>query len=285
MAYTESEARVRAAFERNPGLEWERLEVFPRSRLERLIVCAVLERHLPPAEPECHLLDAGGGSGRYAALLAAKGYPVTLLDISPALLALARRHVAGAGDDVEQNVVAVVEGSITDLSRFRDGQFAAVLCLGGVLSFLLDADAHRRALRELIRVTRPGGLLLIAVLNRFGGYRGLMEEPPSAATAGRAEQLMETGIGVLTLLQVPAYWFPPEEFVSLLGGLGLEVIALYGIHGLAAHMPDETLGAIMADPDQWRIWREILLDTAGNPYVCGVSYQLLAVARRPAATA
>ncbi|MGH2583509.1 MAG: class I SAM-dependent methyltransferase [Dehalococcoidia bacterium] len=277
----EALSRVREAFDRDPSLEWQRLDVFPRSRLEYFIVSAVLQRHLPPPSPLCQILDAGGGPGRYTVALAAEGYRVTLLDLSSELLRLARQRLVDADADIQRNVIGIVEGSITDLSPFPDGHFSAVLCLGGVLSFLLDPASQRGALSELIRVTRPGGLLFITVLNRFGGYRGALECPPSPDSLAGIQRMAETGIRVLEMLQVPAYWFLPEEFTALLTATGLEIEQLYGVHGIAAHASDEYLGSIMADPEQWRVWSQLLLDTCNHPTVYGLSYHLLAVARRP----
>jgi SAM-dependent methyltransferase len=272
--------RVRAAFDRDPELEWQRLEIFPRSRLEYAIVSAALARHLPPPDPTSRVLDAGGGPGRYTVALARAGHQITLLDLSPRLLDRARQHLGEAGPEARRNVAAIVEGSITDLSRFPDGHFTAVICLGGVLSFLLDATSRRDAIAELTRVTQPDGLLFLAVLNRLGGLRGILELPPSAERLEAAQTLAATGISTLEMLQLPAYWFLPGEVDALLESEGFTVVRRYGAHGVAAHVSDDALGAVMDDPEQWRAWRELLLSTADEPSVIGLSYHLLAVARR-----
>jgi SAM-dependent methyltransferase len=273
-------ARVRVAFDRDPELEWQRLEIFPRSRLEYTIVSAALARHLPTPDRTACILDAGGGPGRYTVALARAGYPVTLLDLSPRLLDRARRHIGEAEPAMQRNVTAIVEGSITDLSRFPDGHFAAVLCLGGVLSFLLDATSRCNAIAELTRVIRPGGLLFLSVLNRFGGLRGMLEEPALVARVEAVQSLAATGISILELLQVPAYWYLPREVDSLLEGAGLVIERRYGIHGIVAHLSGDTLGAVMDDPEQWRVWRDLLISTSDEPSVVGISYHLLTVARR-----
>ena len=125
----------------------------------------------------CHVLDAGGGPGRYTLALAAQGYTMSLFDLSPALLALARQRIAESAPAVRERVPAVAEGSITDLARFGDEQFDAVLCLGGVLSHVIEAVPRRQALAELRRVAKPGALLFIAVMNRLGAYRSTVQWP------------------------------------------------------------------------------------------------------------
>src|SRR5678816_319574 len=93
---TDTLAQVRAAYELHPEREWQRLEGGAQARLEYLITTHALQQHLPAPEPACHVLDAGGGPGRYTLALAARGYVMTLLDLSPALLGFARQQIAHA---------------------------------------------------------------------------------------------------------------------------------------------------------------------------------------------
>ena len=155
-------AQVRAAYDRDPEREWRRLESKAQYRLEHLVTMYALKRHLPVVTQDrpCHVLDAGGGPGRYTLALAAQGYTMSLCDLSPALLALARQRIAESAPAVRERVPAVVEGSITDLSRFGDEQFDAVLCLGGVLSHVIEDALRRQALAELRRVAKPGRFIV-----------------------------------------------------------------------------------------------------------------------------
>src|SRR5207247_1884993 len=141
-------SRVQTAYDRDPEREWGRLELGAQDRLEYLITSHALTRHLPPRDRPRHVLDAGGGPGRYTIDLARRGYRVTLLDLSPGLLDLARCRIAKCDPLTQANVAAVVTGSIVDLSRFLDDSFDAVLCLGGPLSHVVDSTERRHALRE-----------------------------------------------------------------------------------------------------------------------------------------
>jgi hypothetical protein len=64
---------------------------------------------------------------------------------------------------------------------------------------------------------------------------------------------------------------------------GLELLALYGVQGIAAQLPPEHLETLMADPVRWPVCRELLLATCDHPNVVGVSSHLLAATARPRA--
>jgi SAM-dependent methyltransferase len=283
-------ARVRARYDRDPELEWGRLEWRVQYRIERLVTEHALARHLPPPGRGglVRVLDAGGGPGRYTIALAQRGYTVTLLDLSPGNVALARRKVAAAGPAVVAQVEACVEGTFTDLSAFPAGRFDAVLCLGAAFSHVVDPAARRRTLAELRRVARPGAPLFVSGLNRISHYRVLVQFPDTwkdwaAGASGVSEGLAAfAATGLATDADgVPWYAFLPEELVASLAEAGLESLALYGAQGIAAHLPPDNLEALMADPLRWPSWRELLLATCDHPNVVGVSSHLLAVARRP----
>ncbi len=271
-------ARVRASYDRDPEREWRRLEGGAQARLEYTVTMHVLARHLPPPDPPCHMLDAGGGPGRYTLALARRDYRVTLLDLSPALLDLARARLAEAEPAVRGRIAGVVEGSVTDLTPFADAQFDAVLCLGGVLSHLPDPTARRRALGELGRVLRPGGPLFATAFNRLAGFRSAVQWP--GAWSQFFPRLLEGGQVPMGPDAIPTYAFFPEEFTGELAQAGFDIRALYGCQGLGAHLQEEHLLALMDDRERWAMWRRVLLDTCGHPNVIGVSSHLLAVTSR-----
>lgn len=94
-----------------------------------------------------HILDAGCGSGRNMVELARHGV-VTGVELSHTSVHLARER--GAGE--------VLEGSVMDMP-FDDASFD--LCVSLDVIEHLEDDVG--ALRELRRVTKPGGALLVTV--------------------------------------------------------------------------------------------------------------------------
>ena len=101
------------------------------------------------------VLDAACGSGGHALALARRGYHVVGVDISPAMIELARAKAAG---------VSFYVAPLGELAH-RFPPFDATLCLGNSLPHLLTEADLMRALTDLAASLRPGGLLVLQNLN------------------------------------------------------------------------------------------------------------------------
>ncbi|MET8031909.1 class I SAM-dependent methyltransferase [Streptomyces sp. NPDC005345] len=116
------------------------------------------------------VLDAGCGSGPLSAALRDRGAVVTGIDVSAAMLALARRPL---GDDVALHVA-----DVSERLPFADGSFDDVVA-SLVLHYLEDWGP---ALGELRRVLRPGGRLIASVEHPFVAYTFQDPRPDYFAT-------------------------------------------------------------------------------------------------------
>lgn len=101
-------------------------------------------------KPGERILDLAAGTGTSSASLAKSGATVVAADFSPGMIAVGRRRYAGVPN------IEFVEADATALP-FEDDEFDAVTISFG----LRNVVDPRAALAEMLRVTRPGGRIVI----------------------------------------------------------------------------------------------------------------------------
>lgn len=135
------------------------------------LVVGLVARHVPPGEEA--ILDAGCGPGNVGALLARLGYRGLVgIDLSEAMLA--RAEASGAYRECR----AMTLGEPLD---FADDSFAAAIVAG----VFTAGHAGPEALDELVRVVRPGGLLIFSLSSAVyeaEGFEAKLDALEAAAT-------------------------------------------------------------------------------------------------------
>ena len=142
--------------------EWERLERTPADRVNFEVHKRFLEEHVRAGD---RVLEIGSGPGRFTLELARLGARVVVGDVSAAQIEAHREHTGEIEAAVEQRLVL----DVVDLSAFADGEFDAAVCYGGPMSYVLERADD--ALAELLRVTRPGGRVLLTFMSMLGAAR------------------------------------------------------------------------------------------------------------------
>jgi ubiquinone/menaquinone biosynthesis C-methylase UbiE len=119
--------------------------IFGSRRFSRAIEFRIISRWLDPGS---RALDLGAGNGEFSAQLALRGYQVVAFDLDSRALQESRGTAV--------NGTTWVAGDAT-LLPFGDASFDFVLCNSAIEHFPDD----RAAIRELCRVMKPGGRLII----------------------------------------------------------------------------------------------------------------------------
>jgi SAM-dependent methyltransferase len=246
-----------------------------------------LERHLDGIET---ILEVGGGTGAFSVPLARRGFAVTHVDFSPAMIEIARQKAQGL------ETIRFVEANATDLSCFADSAFDLVLNMDGAISFC--GSEAERALLESCRVTRR--TVIVTVSNRgamvpvwAGASLAVVGRFPPAVYAmleqGEWYQEQSPENPLLAKGMTQDYMgafkaFLPGELRGLLEAAGLRVLRVGGLGSLAFLCGQDTVERVLTDEDLFeefvdlceRYDRDILPGGPGTRQRAG----LIAVAKR-----
>jgi ubiquinone/menaquinone biosynthesis C-methylase UbiE len=215
---------------------------------------------------EDNVLDAGGGVGINAIMMAGICESVTLLDITPRILELARENVGRSG---MEDRIDIVRGDICQLDQFDDGRFSFVVCVGDALSYALDR--REKAISELVRVAEPGSFLVLGTDSKFGFLRLRLAEG-DIEDAWRILRAAETrcGMGPRTHL------YTVSEMERVLEASGCRLVDVASTPSLS----DTIDVAQYVETDSWEELKALELEICSEPELLGTGVHLLFVAQK-----
>jgi SAM-dependent methyltransferase len=171
------------------------------------------------------VLDVGCGTGILASRLADEGYRVTGADPSAGMLDHLRER--------DPRVQAVAASA--DQLPFEDGAFDLTMCVA-VLHHIAEHDAVRRCLVEMVRVTKPGGRVLVWDHNPRNPYwKNLMARVPQDDGSERLvpeDEIVAGLVGAGAVPRVPRQLGLVPDFVPA-GLLGVSA----GVERLFERLP------------------------------------------------
>lgn len=106
------------------------------------------------------VLEIGSGAGLLSIALAQRGFRVHAIDLVEAMIVQARDSANESG---VSDLLSFDVGDVYSLT-FGDASFDLTIAVG-VLPWLEEAEL---AIREMVRVTRPGGYIILTTANRAG---------------------------------------------------------------------------------------------------------------------
>ena len=188
------------------------------------------------------VLDVGCGDGVLSLAAAEQGADVTGVDPDARMLDAARRRSVGA-----TLAVRFAEGRVERLP-FPDSTFDAVLAVT-VLCFVPDADT---AVREMARVLKPGGRLVIGELGRWNlwaawrrirGWFGSRTWRHAWFRTMYELRMLAEGANLSVIDAQSAVFYPPVAILARLiapadGWLGRKISIGAAFHALAAAKSD-----------------------------------------------
>ena len=241
-------AGARSYFDSFADGETDRLVKDVQGRVSFEIHRRFLRRHIHSGE---RVLEVGAGSGRFSVELAELGAKVLVTDVSPVQLQLNKEFVNAHGHQD-----AVLRREILDL---RDAHLIAgesldaVVAFGGPLSYLFNGEAQ--ALRGLLDLLPPGGLVIASVMSLYGTWRASL--PAVITIEERYGPAMNQAIlttGDLRAIPDQAHvcrMFTWQQTQDLVEAAGAEIVAASASNWSSLGNPD-ALATIEADSAWWQ---------------------------------
>lgn len=159
-----------------------------------------------------------------------------------------------------------------------------MLCLGPFYHLPVRGDRERAA-AELARVLRPGGRAVVALMPRYVFIRrslALADERHHLAQPAFVARVLEDGA---FFNDVPgrftaAYGARPAEIAPFFERHGFATRALLAAEGIATGLGGALAELATADPSAYAATLDVIIQTAGDPSILGMSNHLLYIGHK-----
>lgn len=141
--------------------EWTRLEKDGHGELLYRVHLEILSRHIKKNDK---VLEIGAGSGRYTKDIVHLCKSLTVADISEHQIEFNKSKMK------ELSLYNKIESfhvlDMLDMGVFPDSSFDCIVCIGGVINYLLDKE--KDGVAEMLRVLKPGGIIVVGAMSFIG---------------------------------------------------------------------------------------------------------------------
>ena len=254
----------------NPEGEHSRLE---RHQLEYDLTWRYLNKYLPS---QGAILEIGAATGRYTLELAKRGYRLTAVDLSAALLENCRKNVA---DEGLESRVRLVVADARNLCEVTEKRFDAVLLMGPLYHLVVEAD-RKLALKEAFDRLRAGGVIFSSFISRFGIMGDLVKDVPAwIEDQAEVRSVLEKGKRPDDYPRggFRGYFAQASEIAPLHEALGFETLVVAGVEP-AISADDESYNKL--EEKQHQLWLDLFYEMSTEKSIIGASRHLLYIGKK-----
>ena len=244
--------------------EWSRLD---RHKIEFDITKRYLNEYI--TGEKLKIFDIGGGPGRYAIYLAAKGHRVSLLDLSGHNIEVAREKSKEKGITLD----AFIHGNALELGRYA--QEYDVILLMGPLYHLVRADDRKAAVEGALRLLKPNGILVASFISNYAPLQDYLRKPLPFSSPEELLCYLEDGENREGFTS--AYFTSAAEARKLMLDAGLTELVFAGVENV---LNSKESDINLLEESEYKKWLEIAYRLSRDPNVLGTSEHFLYIGRK-----
>ena len=151
----------RSRYDNYGDREWTRLEKDGHGELLYQVHLDILKRYVMA---DYKVLEIGAGSGRYTKDIVTMCAELTVADISSHQIEFNKSKMRELS--LIDKIKAYHVLDVLDMGIFDNSYFDCVVCIGGVINYLLDKE--KDGIQELLRVLKQDGILIVGAMSFIG---------------------------------------------------------------------------------------------------------------------
>lgn len=234
-----------------------------RHSIEFIVTKNYIDKYLKSGDK---VLEIGAGTGRYSLEYAKKGYDVTAIEYVNHNLDILKSKITS---DMK---IEALQGDAVDMSRYEDNTFDVTLSFGPLYHLFNDDDINK-AIKEAIRVTKKGGIIMLAYISGDSifadwGLKHLLDGKPEFFDDDF--KIKRTPKGIFAPFYI-------DEFKDLMSKYDIEFLHNVATDGIVNLVGDKIDG--LSD-EEFEVWLKYQLTICERIDLQGYSSHLLYICKK-----